>query len=42
MNFRVKIPLLTRPNKRHEKLVIKLTAQVDQLQKMVKNLEDKN
>ena len=29
-------------NKRNEELVVKLTAQVEQLQKMIKNLEDKN
>ena len=33
---------VTASNKRNEELVVKLTAQVDQLQKMVKNLEDKN
>ena len=33
---------VTASNKRNEELVIKLTAQIDQLQKMVKNLEDKN
>ena len=33
---------VTASNKRNEELVVKLTAQIDQLQKMVKNLEDKN
>ena len=33
---------VTASNKRNEELVVKLTAQVDQLQKMVKNLEDRN
>ena len=33
---------VTASNKRNEELVIKLTAQIDQLQKMIKNLEDKN
>ena len=33
---------VTASNKRNEEFVVKLTAQVDQLQKMVKNLEDKN
>ena len=33
---------VTASNKRNEELVVKLTAQVDQLQKMVKSLEDKN
>lgn len=33
---------VTASNKRNEELVVKLTAQVDQLQKMIKNLEDKN
>ena len=31
---------VTASNKRNEELVVKLTAQMDQLQKMVKNLED--
>ena len=30
---------VTASNKRNEELVVKLTAQIDQLQKMVKNLE---
>ena len=29
-------------NRRNEELVVKLTAQIAQFQKMVKNLEDKN
>ncbi len=33
---------VTASNKRNEELVVKLTAQVEQLQKMIKNLEDKN
>ena len=33
---------VTASNKRNEELVVKLTAQIDQLQKMVKNLEDRN
>lgn len=33
---------VTVSNKRNEELVVKQTAQIDQLQKMVKNLEDKN
>ena len=33
---------VTASNKRNEELVVKLTAQVGQLQKMIKNLEDKN
>ena len=33
---------VTASNKCNEELVVKLTAQIDQLQKMVKNLEDKN
>ena len=33
---------VTASNKRNEELVIKLTAQIDQLQKMIKNLEDRN
>ena len=33
---------VTASNKRNEALVVKLTAQVDQLQKMLKNLEDRN
>ena len=33
---------VTASNKRNEELVVKLTAQIDQLQKMVKNLEDKS
>ena len=33
---------VTASNKRNEELVVKLTAQIDQLQKMVKYLEDKN
>ena len=33
---------VTASNKRNEELVVKLTAQVDQLQKMIKNLEDNN
>ena len=33
---------VTASNKRNEELVIKLTAQIDQLQKMLKNLEDNN
>ena len=33
---------VTTSNKRNEELVIKLTAQIDQLQKMIKNLEDRN
>ena len=33
---------VTASNKRNEELVVKLTAQIAQLQKMVKNLEDKN
>ena len=32
---------VTASNKRNEELVVKLTAQVDQLQKMVKNLENR-
>ena len=33
---------VTASNKRNEELVVKLTARIDQLQKMVKNLEDRN
>ena len=33
---------VTASNMRNEELVVKLTAQIDQLQKMVKNLEDRN
>ena len=33
---------VTASNKRNEELVVKLTAQIDQLQEMVKNLEDNN
>ena len=33
---------VTASNKRNEELVVKLTAQVGQLQNMIKNLEDKN
>ena len=33
---------VTVSNKRNEELVVKLTAQINQLQKMVKNLEDRN
>ena len=33
---------VTASNKRNEELVVKLTAQVDKLQKIIKNLEDKN
>lgn len=33
---------VTASNKRNEELVVKLTAQIEQLQKLVKNLEDKN
>ena len=33
---------VTASNKRNEELVVKLTAQIDLLQKMVKNLEDRN
>jgi len=33
---------VTASNKRNEELVVKLTVQIDHLQKMVKNLEDKN
>ena len=33
---------VTASNKRNEELVVKLTAQIDQLQKMVKSLKNKN
>ena len=33
---------VTASNKRNEELVVKLTAQVDKLQKIIKNLEDNN
>lgn len=33
---------VTASNRRNENLVVKLTAQVEELQKMIKNLEDSN
>lgn len=33
---------VTASNKRNEELVVRLTAQIEQLQKMIKNLEDRN
>lgn len=33
---------VTASNKRNEALVVKLTAQVDQLQKMIRDLQDRN
>lgn len=36
------IDTLTASNKRNEALVVRLTAQIDELQQLVRNLEDRN
>ena len=36
------IDTLTDSNKRNEALVVKLTAQIDELQQLVRNLDDRN
>jgi len=36
------IDTLTASNKRNEALVVRLTAQIDELQQLVRNLDDRN